>query len=59
MAVSFFEFHSCHCLICCTDGTVMLTSSLPWANWPSLVSGLLETVVEVSITHEQSLKAGL
>ena len=36
------------CLICCTDGTVMLTSSLPWAGWSMLDSRLLETVIEVS-----------
>ena len=54
LAVSFSGFHSgCH-LICCTDGTVMLTSSLLWVNWSSLVSGLLETVVKVSKPHYNS-----
>ena len=51
LAVSLSEFHSgCH-LVCCTDWTVMLKSSLLWVAWSSLDCLLLATVVEVSISH--------
>ena len=48
--VSFSGFHSGHCLICCTDQTVMLKSSLLWAAWFLLDCLLLATVVEVSVS---------
>ena len=54
LAISFSGFHSGRRLTCCTDGTVMLTSSLLWVNWSLLVSGLLETVVKVSKPHHNS-----
>ena len=51
LAVAFSGFHSCHRLICCTDRTVMLRSSLLWATWSSLDCLLLATVIEVSVSR--------
>ena len=48
-AVLFSGFRSGRRLICCTDWTVMLKSSLLWAAWSSLNCLLLATVVEVSV----------
>ena len=50
-AVSFSGFHSGRCLICCTDQTVMLKSSLLWAAWSSLDSALMATVIKASNSH--------
>ena len=44
LAVSFSGFHSVCFLICCTDQTVILNSSLLWVAWSSLNSVLLATV---------------
>ena len=51
LAVLFSGFHSGHHLICCTDRTVILKSSLLWAAWSTLDSVLLATVVKVSISR--------
>ena len=49
LAVLFSGFRSGRRLICCTDRTVMLKSSLLWAAWSSLDCLLLATVVVVSV----------
>ena len=54
LAVSFSGFHSGCRLICCTDWTVMLISSLLWRICSSLDSGLLATVVMVSKSRHNS-----
>ena len=55
LAVSFSGFHSGRRLICCTDWTVMLISSLLWEICSSLDSGLLETAVKVSKSCHNSI----
>ena len=58
LAVSFSGFHSGCRLICCTDWTVMLISSLLWRICSSLDSGLLATAVKVSKSrHNSTLKS--
>ena len=57
LAVSFSGFHFGRHLICCTDWTVMLISSLLWGICSSLDSGLLATAVEVSKScHNSTIK---
>ena len=58
LAVSFSGFHSSRHLICCTDWTVMLISSLLWGICSSLDSGLLATAVKVSKSrHNSTIKS--
>ena len=57
LAVSFSGFYSGCRLICCTDWTVMLISSLLWGICSSLDSGLLATAVKVSKScHNSTIK---
>ena len=57
LAVSISKFHLSHRLICCTDWTVMLISSLLWDIYSSLDSGLLATAIKVSIScHNSAIK---
>ena len=54
LTVSFSGFHLAHQLICCTDQTVMLKSSLLWAAWSLLDSVLLATVLLVVVEVSDS-----